>query len=253
MNYVGLSRYTKENVEQLLKLNLDGVVLGDLLCNRKMFPYDGTELVEIMQIFKNKNLSIIYQTPMYVTDRIFSEVLHKIVYFHEKNLINAVIVQDIGLASAVAKKCKDLIIIWGRMGYARTPIVNESTLLFYMKHGVNAFECKNEEQAEYVTEIHSTAYLVYGYPKYLTINRECYYRLEYNAFEDDCGMGCLKHEKMLLSANQEIETSIDGYALGWQYVYDERIRKTTTYNRIVYADSYFEASKKFNEIAVYNK
>lgn len=54
MKYVGLSRYTDESVEKLLEVEPEGVVLGDLLCNRKMFPYCGNELVEIMQTFKKK-------------------------------------------------------------------------------------------------------------------------------------------------------------------------------------------------------
>lgn len=253
MVYVGISRYTDENVKKLLELGSDGVVLGDLLCDRRMFPYGGTELTDLMRRFKNKGLSVIYQTPMYATDRSFSKIQQQVVYFNEKKLVDAVIVQDIGLASAISGRCKNLTVIWGRMGYARTPIVNRSTLVFYMKHGVNAFECKNEEQAEFAAGIGAAAYLVYGYPKYLTINRECYYRFENNVFEADCGLGCLRHEKMLLQANQGIETSIDGYVLGWQYVYDEKIKKATTYNRIVYADSLSDAAQRLNEVASCDK
>ena len=35
--------------------------------------------------------------------------------------------------------------------------------------GINAFECKNVEQAEYASQIGAIPYLVYGYPKYLTL------------------------------------------------------------------------------------
>ena len=163
-------------------------------------------------------------------------------------LIDAVIVQDIGLASAVSQRCNDIAVIWGRMGYARTPIINGSTLDFYMKHGVNAFECRNEEQARYAEKIGAKAFLVYGYPKYMTINRECYYRFEYNVFEPDCGLGCLKHEKMLLKTNTNVETTIDGYAIGWQYIYDEGIKKAAGSDFIIYADLPEEAEQRFNEI-----
>ena len=255
MIYIGLSGYTEESVEKLLNLDPDGIVLGDLLCERKMFPYGGAEVLDIMRIFKSMNASVIYQTPMYATDRVFSTVLQKVSYYYEKNLIDAVIVQDIGLASSICAKCKGITVIWGRMGYARTPVINKETITFYMKHGVGAFECKNAEQAEYAKKIGAVVYQIYGYPKYLTINRECYYRFEHNIFEEECGRGCLKHEKMLLPANQGIETSIDGYVLGWENVYDERyIENTAVYeNCIIYADSFSEAEERFKKIATHDR
>ncbi len=249
MLYIGLQRYTKETVDKLISVHPDGVILGDLLCDRKMFPYGDVELTDLMKIFKNECISVIFQTPMYATDRIFSSILQKATYFYMNCLIDAVIVQDIGLASVIRDKCSDLTIIWGRMGYARTPIINENTLRFYMQHGINAFECKNSKQAEYASQIGAIPYLVYGYPKYLTINRECYYRFEHNQFADDCAEGCLKHEKMLIPANNEIETTIDGYVLGWQHVYDESVKNTTVFNYCnIYADSFSVAEMKLNEL-----
>lgn len=249
MLYIGLQRYAKEAVDNLLTINPDGVILGDLLCDRRMFPYGDVELTDLIQIFKNKCISVIYQTPMYTTDRIFYSVLQKVTYFYMNRLIDAVIVQDIGLASAIRDKCATLTIIWGRMGYARTPVVNKSTLLFYMQHGITAFECKNVEQAKYANQIGAIPYLVYGYPKYLTINRECYYRFEHNQFADDCAEGCLKREKMLIPANNGIEATIDGYVLGWQYVYDESVKSSTTFNHCnIYADSFSVAAMKLNEL-----
>ena len=249
MFYLGIQRYTKENVEKITAIKPDGVILGDLLCNRKMFPYGDAQMTDLMREFTNAGISVIYQTPMYATDRIFSDVLQNVTYFYESDLIDAVIVQDIGLASAISKKCSDLTIIWGRMGYARTPVINKSTLRFYMQHGVSAFECKNSEQAEYAAQIGAVSYLVYGYPKYLTINRECYYRFEHDLFEHDCAEGCLKHEKMVIPANEGIETTIDGYALGWQYVYDEHVKNAAAFDHCnIYADSLSDAEARLNEM-----
>ena len=58
MIYVGLSRYTEESLEQLLNLDADGIVLGDLLCERKMFPYGGVEVLDIMRLLANKKISV---------------------------------------------------------------------------------------------------------------------------------------------------------------------------------------------------
>lgn len=255
MIYVGLSRYTEESIEQLINLDAEGIVLGDLLCERKMFPNGGVEVLDIMRHLAYKNTSVIYQTPMYATDRIFFTILEKVSYYYEKNLIDAVIVQDIGLASSICSKCKGITVIWGRMGYARTPVINKETISFYMKHGVGAFECKNAEQAKYARMIGAVVYQVYGYPKYLTINRECYYRFEHNIFDAECGYGCLKHEKMLIPANQGIEVSVDGYVLGWENVYDNRNIDTASdfENHIIYAESISVAEEIIGRIATNNR
>ena len=70
-----------------------------------------------------------------------------------------------------------------------------------------------------------------------------------NQFADDCAEGCLKREKMLIPANNGIETTIDGYVLGWQYVYDESVKSSTTFNHCnIYADSFSVAAMKLNEL-----
>lgn len=252
MLYIGISRYTKVNIEKLISLKPEGVIIGDLLCNRKMFPYGGAELTDIIKLFKEENISVVYQTPMYATDRIFSEVLQKVTYLYNEGMIDATIVQDVGLASAIKGKCKELTIIWGRMGYARTPTINKNTIHFYLRHGINAFECKNATQAEYVSSIGAAPYLIYGYPNYLTINRECYYRFEYNNFDEECGEGCLSRKRLLISTGNGIETTIDGYVIGWEFLYDENIIKFAQNNHcIIYVNSPDEAETRISEIRNY--
>lgn len=250
MVFVGLSRYTEKDLELLYDLHPDGVILGDLLCNKKMFPYGGEELVEIMMAFKERKISVIYQTPLYATDRVFSSIVQAVEYYYQRELISAVIVQDVGIASHLSRICEGLTIIWGRMGYARTPVVNVNTIDFYMENGINGFECKSLEQADYAKKIGADVYLMIGYPKYLTINRECYYKFEHNIFDDNCACGCLKREKLVIPAFKEIETTMDGYVLGWKNIYTkESVRHALKYNNsIIYADLFSEVAEKLSEI-----
>ena len=250
MVYIGLTRYTNKDFELLYDLRPDGVVLGDLFCNKRMFPYGGTELVETMCSFKEKGIDVIYQTPMYATDRMFSSIAQAVEYYYQRKMINTVIVQDIGMASYLSKTCKDLVIIWGRMGYARTPNVNLNTIDFYIKNGVNGFECKNLEQVNYIEKIGALAYMMVGYPKYLTVNRECYYKFEHNIFSNDCKCGCLNKEKIMIPSSKEINSTLDGYVLGWENIYTteaiEHARKCD--NSIIYAESFSEAVDKLDII-----
>ena len=250
MVYIGLPRYTEAEWGKLLDLRPDGVVLGDLLCNKRMFPHGGAELGELMLELKAEGISAIYQTPLYATDRVFSDVVEAVAYYHKKGLIRAAIVQDVGVASVLSRRCEGLTIIWGRLGYARTPTVNTHTIDFYMEHGVTGFECKSPEQADYAGKIGASPYLMIGYPRYLTINRECYYRFEHNIFDDHCQLGCLNREKIVIPTGKGIETTLDGYVLGWQNVYDpECMAKAYSYaNCIVYADSLPEAAEKIDEM-----
>ena len=54
----------------------------------------------------------------------------------------------------------------------------------------------------------------------------------------------------MLPACKEIETTLDGYALGWKNIYTkEAIKHALEYdNSIIYADSFSEAAEKLREI-----
>lgn len=44
MVYIGLSRYTDETIKKVINIKPTGVVLGDILCLKRMFPYSGLEV-----------------------------------------------------------------------------------------------------------------------------------------------------------------------------------------------------------------
>lgn len=242
---VGITRYTEENVARIIELQPDAVVLGDLTCQKRMFPYGGAEISEMLHRFKVAGIQGIYQSPMYATDRIFSNVTEEIAYYHTRFQLDAVIVQDVGLASVLQKRFRDLKLIWGRMGHARTPTTNLSTIAFYRSVGVTGFECQNVTEANKIRELGFLPYYLVGRPVYTTINRECYYKYEHDIYDDDCGCGCLRRERMILPAAEPIETTIDGYILGFKNIYtEEMIENATGFNDIIiYADTAAEAEQ----------
>ena len=246
----GLERYTQQEIDKLKKVKPDMVVLGDILCNKKMFPYSGNEILEIITELKNSGVRVIYQTPMYATDRIFTDIVDKISYYHKRSLVEAVIVQDVGVAHALSRINKGLELIWGRMGYARTPVTNFSTLDFYKKNGIDSFECRNVQEANIILRLKMKPYLMIGIPSYTTINRECYYKYEHDIYDDCCDCGCLKKEPLVIPASKKIETTIDGYMLGYKNVYlQESIDKANNYeNIIIYAHNTEDATSYMREI-----
>lgn len=243
MKYIGLPRYTENTMKELIQLgyvgSLDGVILGDLTCNKKMFPYGGSEIVSIFEQMKSNKIRVIYQSPMYLTDRIFSRTVQDVIYYFQKEYVDAVIVQDIGLASVLKARCPELQLIWGRMGYSRTPIMNMATVAFYIEQGIHGFECKTIAEANYLFQIGKTPYLLVGHPHYLTVNRECYYKFEHNIFDNQCDCGCLKGERLDICTDPPIVSRIDGYFLGYENVYsEENILHAGEYTHtMVYADT----------------
>lgn len=239
MVYIGLARYTERDIKKIVSMKPTGVILGDILCNKRMFPFGGEELNDYILQFAQKGIKTIYQTPMYMTDRIFEKEINSLRYYCSKGLISGVIVQDVGVACKIHKLCPEIDLIWGRMGYARTPITNLATILFYMNCGVTGFECESIKRFNIANQIGSKPYLVYGWPQYDTINRECYYKFEKNIFDGECCCGCLKKEKMILGSNQENTVTIDGHVLGFKVEYIEECIEfyTNDINFIIYGEN----------------
>jgi hypothetical protein len=250
MRYVGLAQYKDRDIESICTLASTGVILGDILCNERMFVHGGAELPEIMRLLRKRGVPVIYQTPMYATDNRITDMTHFVEYCCDRGFIDAAIVQDIGVASVLRERCGGLSVIWGRMGYARIPVVNSSTAEFFMEHGVTGFECGDIHHAKYLNSLGATVYYLVGIPQYLSINRECYCKFEHDVFDGKCGRRCLKREKLVIPTDPPLETTMDGHLLGWQNAYVEHAfdQAAQFENCVVYADSLATAQDKLSHI-----
>ena len=245
MIYWGLERYEQEQWIEIQNFRPNGVILGDILCNKKMFEFSGNEIGQKLVWLKENGIRVIYQTPMYATDRVFNELVTKIEYYSSQNLIDAIIVQDIGAANRIHKGCPELNLIWGKMGYSRVPCINVATLQFYQTCGIQSIECKNLKEVQKAKNLSIVPFLIIGIPSYNTINRECYYQFEHNIFDGNCNCGCLKGEKAIIPMAENLETTIDGYILGYKYQYNqESINQAKNYeNIIIYAKTIEELKR----------
>lgn len=254
MVYIGLTRYTENDIKKIISMKPSGVIWGDILCNKRMFPFGGEELNDYLYQCTQSGIKNIYQTPMYMTDRIFEKIIVALKYYVLKGLVSGVIVQDVGAANKISKLCPGIDVIWGRMGYARTPIINLATVSFYMNCGVTGFECKNIKNLKIAKKLGVIPYLVYGWPKYFTINRECYFKFENDIYDGECCCGCLKKEEMILGSNQNNIVTIDGYVLGFsvEYIKENIEYYTNNINFIIYGQSIEEVSLHLSKLEVRN-
>lgn len=249
MIFIGFEKYDEKIVEEICRnKEIEGVVVGDLFCNKRMFEYGEVELSPAIKKFKENGKSVIYQTPMYLTDRIYKKIVDNIAFFIEKYELDAILVQDVGLASDVRKLDSQITIIWSRMGYARTPSVNEYTIDFYRKNGVDTFECKTTSQILYAEEKGLNTFFVFGYPSYVTVNRECYYMYQHNIYDGNCNRECLKGHKLIIPGMGDKPLSIDGYLIDWKYQYTTGFEQTNCDNIIIYCRDLDEFYKKLLQL-----
>ena len=91
MLFISIETYGNYEVNKICTTDsIDGVIIGDLLCQKKMFKHAGFELENYVRRFVECKKKVIYQTPMYATERIFHEIIERIKYFVSENLLEAV-------------------------------------------------------------------------------------------------------------------------------------------------------------------
>lgn len=244
--WAGLSQYDDITKEKLAASPFDGYVIGDLFCSKKMFAYGEAGLYRFADVLQAVNKEMMYQSKMYLTDRVFSDEMCKIRFLHEKCGVNKVLVQDIGLALSIREAFPSAEVIWSRMGRNRNSIMNHSMLDFLLSMGVRAIETDDTLKASLVAN-YMNVYAVYGAVRYHTLSRDCYCRYLLNHFDGSCERECLK-KKMTLS-HEGFSMTVNGHMLGERLVYNESdeyfsVMSRYAENIIVYAENETDAEKR---------
>lgn len=244
MIYAALEQYDSNSIIEIRNSpEIDGVVLGDFVCQKRMFKYAGYELLELASALQSAGKKIIIQTPMYLTDKVFDTVMTQLDYLLSKVQIEGIIVQDIGAADYLKSNYKDIPLIWSVMGYARTPVLNISTIDWYKKVGIDVFMCRNMSELQELQNIGVRTIGVEGCPMYLTVNRECYCKYEKNIYNSDCQRVCLKKEKITIPASKKMDSTLDGYFLGLRYPKEKHFSGTETNVYIIYGRNLSQVEK----------
>lgn len=218
MNYIALEQYNDVDFQIISSCsNIQGVILGDLFCQKRMFSYGETEMMDMIRLAHEKNLDVIYQTPRYLTDRKFDSTMHLVSYLYEKELIKKIILQDIGAVHYLRRKYPSLHIIWGFMGDSRNGADNLLHFSFLKSIGVNEIECSRISRIPYLAEMGFEIMLMNERVTYNTVNRECYYTHEFEIYDNNCGRRCLDSEASLCNKACGFDFSINGHMLGMRY------------------------------------
>lgn len=217
IKWLGLENYDNLSFDMLVKLKVDGLIVGAPFCSYRMFKYGYAGLLDFIKKANEFEIKIIYQTPVYVTDRNFKSVTNTIDYLYSELQVKKYLVQDIGLAEWIKQRYYDVDLIWSHWGRNRNSIMNHDFISFLIELGIKGIETNSKERIEAISKFGLSVYSVYGNTMYNTVSRECYNQYMLNRFDNMCKRECLNNFMFLKSRN--IEMTIDGHLLGRRIKY----------------------------------
>lgn len=220
--YLGLKVYDDVSAQRLTDAGYDGVILGDILCDRRMFSYGSADMIQFAYELSHTSLELIYQTPMYLTDRSFGDEIIRIGHLYSGSGVRKLLVQDHGLAQWLTQNLPDVEIIWSRMGRNRNSLMNQIFVDFLKDSGVRSIECDTPERMTALSSSGMKVYGVYGALKYNTLSRECYHMYLNDRYDGICGRECLLGDQHLTHGG--FSMSVDGYMLGEKKEYPDTKR-----------------------------
>jgi len=198
--------------------DIQGAILGDYTCNRRMFAGGYAGLIKNAGDFKLINKEIILQTPLYMTSRKFEEIIDGISFLHQEYGVKKFLVQDVGVLSMILKIIPDAECIWSQMGRNRGNVLNMDSVMFLKDQGLTGMELCSGSRISMLNACGMKAYALYGSIRYMTISRNCYNK----CFHDRaiCRIDCCNHSEVLTTETGKTIT-VDGFFLGKNYFYDD--------------------------------
>ncbi len=215
MRYIASDTYSIRDVERIAESGkVCGVVVGDPYCQKRMFEYGETGLVKVVERAAELGLGVIYQTPCYMTDRVFDKNMMFVRYLADNDLCSGgVMVQDVGFAHELHALRPELNLIWSQVSRTRNSADNTMFYSFLKKTGISAVELTKPELAGHLKGIGLTPVFTDRLIQYSTVNRECYYIHETGQWDRNCKRGCLGRDIRLVNEGRNMNMKVDGYQL----------------------------------------
>lgn len=252
--YGGLGRYTKEDLERICgNSRVQGIVLGDLFCQKRMFPSGFLGLADGIRYAHSCGKRVVYQPPLYATSKNMEEIDTILSLMEEERKDGVVLTGDIGLAALVRQKYASLSLCWNRMGRSREYSYNPAFFSFLKENQITCFETDKEETAQKLLQAGIEPWLVYGNLYYRTMGRICYCQYELGLDSFDCQEVCNTGGYSLRAEDGSFRMSMDGYLLGEELRYSEYVRKQIQEGQVgtavVYARTAKELERRLMEAA----
>lgn len=205
--YVTAQRWSATML-QSLRGQATGVIMGDLFCQKRMFENEWFDLPGLAEQARNAGFEVIFQTPAYNTTRTMEPTLALIRKLAQGNLIDAVMVHDIGVVEAI-RDLPALPLWWDRFAFNRDFIPNAPLVRFLRGEGISRVEVTRPGHVGDVAG-GGCGVLLHGYgPEVASFGRICY-------TEDFLNEPC--ERKILCARSRPFIASVDKVPL--QYIAD---------------------------------
>ena len=217
MIYAGLTNYDYNTIEMLSdEERVDGIVIGDGFCNKKMLSHGTFDLPYYMNLLMRHGKNLIYQTPCFLTDKKLEEQLQLLDFLkdYEDSLV---LVQDLGMASLIKEQYPYMRMGWSRLSKFRVDVYSSCFLDVLKKMNVLYVETDDFSKMEQLSSLNITPLFLYGKLSYGSFGRVCYYCYETDKSIFECERGCLKRQLTIKDEIFNKELSLDGYILGEHY------------------------------------
>lgn len=226
--YCGLDYYAPGDLNTLLRdEGIEGFVLGDLFCGRRMFDFGEMGFMDAVKQVHEGGREIVFQTPLYVTPDNFASVCDTLGYLNALGP-GKVLVQDVGLIRKIRETYPSLMPVWSRMGRSREYTFSGGFFEFLKSCGAEGFETDSPEMAQRLSRCGLEPWLVYGNLHYHTVGRVCYTRYQTGCPEEGCEALCRASKLRMQSVEDPaFSMTVDGYILGEKLHYSPRIPPMT--------------------------
>ncbi len=210
--FIGLDTYGQETLDAICGSDIDGVVLGDFHCDLRMFDYGTAGFYRAVTQLTAAGKELIYQTPLYLTDRTLSEEQTRLSYLYENGYATRFLVQDVGLVRWMHTTYPHAILIWSRMGRTRGNVMNRAFVSFLVSLGVSGMESDRPGRINAMSPLGLEPYGIWGDIVYASVGRTCYHQYLPTGDSTPCHRSCRKERLQLVSGDTRL--SVDGYFLG---------------------------------------
>lgn len=247
---VALEEYNYSIIAEIISNSyITGVVVGDLFCDYRMFAGGKVEMMDCICNLKNAAKEVYIQTKCYMTNEVVEETINEIVYLAKKDLIDGIIIQDVGLFKEIRNAKINVDIIWGQMNAGRSNAVNLLFYRFLQSMGDIIIATDDITKAKILEENRVKTVLILGKLEYSTVGRVCYTVYENNLYGVDCKRRCLKTTQCMVNEKNGISMSIDGYMLGKRYrflICEENVLRNR--KSILYVSDYEQFNKQIKKL-----
>lgn len=246
--YIGLEIYDFKTLNDIIENNLcDGLILGDLFCENRMFENGNNDLVRCFEFLSKTKIDIVYQLPYYITSRNRTQILNNLKTLYALKPDSIILITDVGFADLIKKTFTTFRLTWSSMQRNRVYKTNDYTYDFLKKIGIDFIETEEKEKNETIRKCGLVPWLIYGYTRYKTFGRVCYAQQQIGETIPECRKLCMESIYSLKEEKSNYEMTIDGYVLGKNLDYTNCLIDDNE-TVCIYAKAYEDLRKILKEI-----